>query len=51
MTIHDALRVEAPESEEKEVRHLVQRMMITAGSLSVPLEADMDRFGSDLSVW
>lgn len=41
MMIHDALWVEAPHEEEAEVRHLVQRMKITAGKLKVPLEVDL----------
>ena len=42
MTIHDALWVEAPESEEKVVPRLVKRMMTTASSLVVSMEVDMD---------
>jgi DNA polymerase I len=38
--IHDALWVEAPHEEENQVRHLVERMMTTAGKLDVPLKAD-----------
>jgi DNA polymerase I len=40
MMIHDALWVEAPQDEENEVRHLVERMMTTAGKLTVPLAVD-----------
>lgn len=40
MMIHDALWVEAPHDEESEVRHLVERMMTTAGKLTVPLPVD-----------
>jgi DNA polymerase-1 len=40
MMIHDALWVEAPHEEENEARHLVERMMITAGKLTVPLAVD-----------
>jgi DNA polymerase I len=40
MMIHDALWVEAPREEENEVRHLVERMMTTAGKLTVPLAVD-----------
>jgi DNA polymerase I len=41
MIIHDALWVEAPHEEENQVRHLVERMMITAGKLAVPLDVDI----------
>jgi DNA polymerase I len=41
MMIHDALWVEVPREEEAQARHLVQRMMTTAGRLDVPLEVDI----------
>ncbi len=40
MMIHDALWVEAPYEEENEVRHLLRKMMTTAGKLRVPLKVD-----------
>jgi len=42
MMIHDAIWVEAPQEEEREVRCLVRRMMTTAGRLRVPLEVDIE---------
>jgi DNA polymerase I-like protein with 3'-5' exonuclease and polymerase domains len=42
MMIHDALRVKAPKEEENGVRHLVRRMMATAGKLTVPSNVDFD---------
>ena len=42
MMIHDALWVEAPQEEENQVRHLVRRMMTTAGKLTVPLAVDFE---------
>jgi DNA polymerase I len=41
MVIHDALWVECPENEAERVRHLLRKMMITAGKLKVPLEVDI----------
>ena len=41
MVIHDALWVEAPHEEAEQVRHLVRKMMTTAGKLRVPLEVDI----------
>jgi len=38
MVIHDALWMEAPHEEAQQVRHLVRKMMTTAGKLKVPLE-------------
>jgi DNA polymerase I len=40
MVIHDALWVECPEEEAKQVRHLLRKTMTTAANLSVPLEAE-----------
>lgn len=40
MMIHDALWVECREEEAEQVRHLVRRMMTTAGKLAVPLSVD-----------
>jgi DNA polymerase-1 len=42
MMIHDALWVECPTEEEREVRRLVRKMMTTAGSLDVPLDIDFE---------
>lgn len=39
--IHDALWVEAPKEEEDQVRHLMRRMMTSAGKLRIPLEVDI----------
>jgi DNA polymerase I-like protein with 3'-5' exonuclease and polymerase domains len=41
MVIHDALRVESPHKEAKQVRHLVRKMMTTAGKLRIPLDVDI----------
>ena len=41
MMIHDALWVEAPHAEAEQVRHLLRKMMTTAGKLKVPLEVDL----------
>jgi DNA polymerase I-like protein with 3'-5' exonuclease and polymerase domains len=41
MVIHDALWVEAPHEEAEQVRHLLRKMMITAGKLKVPMEVDI----------
>jgi DNA polymerase I len=41
MVIHDALWVEAPHEEAEQVRHLVRKMMTTAGKLGVPLDVDI----------
>ena len=41
MVIHDALWVEAPHEEAEQVRHLLRKMMTTAGKLKVPLEVDL----------
>ena len=41
MVIHDALWVEAPHDEAEQVRHLLRKMMTTAGKLKVPLEVDI----------
>jgi DNA polymerase-1 len=41
MMIHDAFWVECPEEEAEQVRHLMWRMMTTAGKLDVPLEIDL----------
>jgi DNA polymerase I-like protein with 3'-5' exonuclease and polymerase domains len=43
MAIHDALWVEAPHQEAEQVRHLLRKMMITAGKLRVPLEVDFEQ--------
>jgi len=40
MMTHDAIWVEAPHDDESEVRHLMRRMMTTAGKLDVPLEVE-----------
>ena len=40
MMIHDCLWVECPKAEEAKVRHLMRRMMTTAGRLDVPLDVD-----------
>jgi DNA polymerase I-like protein with 3'-5' exonuclease and polymerase domains len=40
--IHDSIWVEVAVDEESEVRHLVRRMMTTAGGLRVPLKVDID---------
>jgi DNA polymerase-1 len=41
MVIHDALWVEAPHAELEQARHLLRKMMTTAGKLKVPLEVDI----------
>ena len=41
MAIHDALWVEAPHQEAEQVRHLLRKMMTTAGKLRVRLEVDI----------
>jgi DNA polymerase I len=41
MMIHDSLWVEAPKEEAEQVRHLMRKMMATAGKLKVPLEVDI----------
>jgi DNA polymerase I-like protein with 3'-5' exonuclease and polymerase domains len=38
---HDTLRVEAPEEEAGDVRHLMRRMMTTEGKLGLPLVVDI----------
>ena len=43
MVIHDALWVEAPHEEAGQVRHLMRRMMTTAGKLNVPLAVDFEQ--------
>ncbi len=42
MAIHDALWVECLKEEAEQVRHLLRKMMITAGKLKVPLEVDIE---------
>lgn len=42
MMVHDSLWVECPEKEAEQIRHLMRRMMTTAGNLKVPLNVDMD---------
>jgi DNA polymerase I len=41
MSIHDSLWVECPKEEAEYVRHLMRKMMTTAGKLKVPLEVDI----------
>src|SRR5271157_3193172 len=41
MAIHDALWVECLKEEAEQVRHLLRKMMTTAGKLRVPLEVDI----------
>ncbi len=41
MVIHDALWIECPHNEAQQVKHLVEKMMQTAGKLKVPLEVDL----------
>jgi DNA polymerase I len=41
MTIHDCLWVECPEEEAEQIKHLMRKMMTTAGRLRVPLEVDI----------
>jgi DNA polymerase I-like protein with 3'-5' exonuclease and polymerase domains len=40
MMIHDALWIEAPHQEAEQVRHLLRKMMTSAGKLKVLLEVD-----------
>jgi DNA polymerase I-like protein with 3'-5' exonuclease and polymerase domains len=40
MVFLDALWVEAPHEKAEQVRHLIRKMMTTAGKLRVPLEVD-----------
>jgi DNA polymerase I len=42
MMIHDAIWVEAPHEEEKQVRYLMRRMMTSAAKLLVPLDVDFE---------
>jgi DNA polymerase I len=42
MMIHDCIWVEAAKEEESQVRHLMRKMMTTAGKLTVPLEIDFE---------
>ena len=42
MMIHDSLWVECPEKEAEQVRHLMQRIMTSAGELDVPLTVDFE---------
>ncbi len=42
MVIHDALWAECPKEEADRVRHLIKKMMITAGKLRVPLDVDIE---------
>lgn len=42
MVIHDALWVEAPTSEEVQVRRLVEKMMTSAAKLRVPLTVEFE---------
>lgn len=42
MMIHDCIWVEAAEEEKGEVKHLMRKIMTTAGKLSVPLEIDFE---------
>ena len=41
MIVHDAIWVEAPQEEAEQVRHLVRKMMTTAGRLRILLEVDI----------
>jgi DNA polymerase I-like protein with 3'-5' exonuclease and polymerase domains len=41
MAIHDASCVEAPQEEANEARHLMRRMLTSAGKLRIPLEVDI----------
>jgi DNA polymerase I-like protein with 3'-5' exonuclease and polymerase domains len=41
MAIHDALWVECLEEEAEQVRHLIEKIMATAGKLRAPLEVDI----------
>jgi DNA polymerase I len=40
MMVHDSLWIECPEGEAEQVRHLMKKMMTTAGKLKVPLKVD-----------
>lgn len=42
MMIHDSIWVECPKDEEVEVKRLMERMMVTAGKLDVPLKVDFE---------
>jgi DNA polymerase I len=42
MMIHDSLWVESPKEKAQQVRHLIEKMMTTAGRLRVPLEVDIE---------
>jgi DNA polymerase I-like protein with 3'-5' exonuclease and polymerase domains len=42
MMIHDSIWVECPKKEESEVKRLMERMMVTAGNLDVPLKVDFE---------
>jgi DNA polymerase I len=42
MMIHDCIWVEAAKEEESQVRHLMRKIMTTAGKLWVPLEIDFE---------
>ena len=41
LQIHDELLIEAPVSEEEQVKALLRECMVHAASLAVPLEIDM----------
>jgi DNA polymerase-1 len=43
MAIHDALWVEGPHQEAGQIRHLMRRMMTTAGKLDVALAVDFEQ--------
>ncbi len=42
MMIHDSLWVEAPHEEDDEVRHLMERMMTSAGKPFLDLKVDLE---------
>jgi len=42
MMIHDSLWVEAPQQEAEQVRHLLRKMMTTAGTMCVSLEVGFE---------
>jgi DNA polymerase I len=42
MMIHDCIWVEASKEEKGEVKHLMRKIMTTAGKLSIPLEIEFD---------
>ncbi|MGO9614440.1 MAG: DNA polymerase [Dissulfurispiraceae bacterium] len=42
MIIHDAIWVECLKEEAEQVRHLMRKIMTTAGKLKVPLEVDIN---------